>query len=141
MTIPGVLLALYHYVRPFRLSLIPVLLACLLEMGLTAQLPLSIKYLIDRALGHKDGRALVVILTALAVSAVLVSAAGLGRDHLYARIVARSIAALRARMYGRLQHVSLEYYSRRESSDILARFSNDLNSIDQALVAAIGWGL
>jgi ATP-binding cassette subfamily B protein len=141
MTIPGVLRALYRYVRPFRWRLIPVFLACLLEMGLTAQLPLSIKYLIDRALVRQDGRALVIILTALAVSAVLVSAAGLGRDHLYARIVARSIAALRARMYDRLQHVSLEFYSRRESSDILARFSNDLNSIDQALVAAIGWGL
>jgi ATP-binding cassette subfamily B protein len=141
MTIPGVLLALYRYVRPFRWRLVPVFLACLLEMGLTAQLPLSIKYLIDRALVHKDGRALVVILTALAVSAVLVSAAGLGRDHLYARIVARSIAALRARMYDKLQHVSLEFYSRRESSDILARFSNDLNSIDLALVAAVGWGL
>jgi ATP-binding cassette subfamily B protein len=141
MTIPGVLLALYRYVRPFRLRLIPVLLACLLEMGLTAQLPLSIKYLIDRALVQRDGRALVIILTALAASAVLVSAAGLGRDHLYARIVARSIAALRARMYDKLQHVSLEFYARRESSDILARFSNDLNSIDLALVAAVGWGL
>ncbi|HEV1288324.1 MAG TPA: ABC transporter transmembrane domain-containing protein [Bryobacteraceae bacterium] len=141
MTIPGVLLALYRYVRPFRWRLVPVFLACLLEMGLTAQLPLSIKYLIDRALVNKDGRALVVILTALAASAVLVSAAGLGRDHLYARIVARSIAALRARMYDRLQRVSLEFYSRRESSDILARFSNDLNSIDLALLAAVGWGL
>ena len=141
MTIPGVLLALYRYVRPFRWRLVPVFLACLLEMGLTAQLPLSIKYLIDRALVQKDGRALVIILTALAVSSVLVSAAGLGRDHLYARIIARSIAALRARMYDKLQRMSLEFYSRRESSDILARFSNDLNSIDLALVAAVGWGL
>src|SRR5271155_2694353 len=141
MTIPGVLRALYRYVRPFRWRLIPVVLACLLEMGLTAQLPLSIKYLIDRAIGQKDSRALVMILTALAISAVVVSAAGLGRDHLYARVVARSIAGLRARMYDKLQQVSLEFYSRRESSDILARFSNDLNSIDLALLAAIGWGL
>ncbi len=141
MTIPGVLLALYRYVRPFRLSLIPVLLACLLEMGLTAQLPLSIKFLIDRALVHKDGRALVIILTALAASAVLVSTAGLGRDHLYARIVAKSIAGLRTRMYDKLQHLSLEFYSRRETSEILSRFSNDLHAIDLALVSAVGWGL
>jgi ATP-binding cassette subfamily B protein len=141
MTIPGVLLAMYRYVRPFRLSLIPVLLACLLEMGLTAQLPLSIKFLIDRALVNKDGRALVIILTALAGSAVLVSTAGLGRDHLYARIVARSIASLRSRMYDKLQHLSLEFYSRRETSEILSRFSNDLHAIDLALVSAVGWGL
>ncbi len=141
MTIPGVLLALYRYVRPFRLSLIPVFLACLLEMGLTAQLPLSIKFLIDRALVNKDGRALVIILTALAGSAVLVSAAGLGRDHLYARIVAKSIAGLRSRMYDKLQHLSLEFYSRRETSEILSRFSNDLHAIDLALVSAVGWGL
>jgi ATP-binding cassette subfamily B protein len=141
LSIPAVLRALYRYVRPFRLGLIPVVLACLLEMGLTAQLPLSIKYLIDRALVQKDGRALVVILTALAASAVLVSAAGLGRDHLYARIVAKSIANLRARMYDKLQHLSLEFYSRRETSDILSRFSSDLHLIDLALVSAIGWGL
>ncbi|HTB11280.1 MAG TPA: ATP-binding cassette domain-containing protein [Bryobacteraceae bacterium] len=141
MTIAGVLRALYRYMRPLRLSLIPVLLACLLEMGLTAQLPLSIKYLIDRALVHKDGRALAIILTALAASAVVVSSAGLGRDHLYARIVAKSIAALRARMYEKLQRLSLEFYTRRESSDILSRFSNDLHAIDLALVSAVGWGL
>src|SRR3984885_9078782 len=141
LSIPGVVRALYRYVRPFRLSLVPVFLACLPEMGLTAQLPLSIKYLIDRALVHKDGRALVIILTALAGSAVLVSAAGLGRDHLYARIVAKSIAALRTRMYDKLQHLSLEFYSRRETSEILSRFSNDLHAIDLALISAVGWGL
>ncbi len=141
LSIPGMVRALYRYVRPFRLSLIPVFVACLLEMGLTAQLPLSIKFLIDRALVHKDGRALVIILTALAGSAVLVSAAGLGRDHLYARIVAKSIAALRTRMYDKLQHLSLEFYSRRETSEILSRFSNDLHAIDLALISAIGWGL
>jgi ATP-binding cassette, subfamily B, bacterial len=141
MTIPGVLRALYRYVRPFRMSLIPVLLACLLEMGLTAQIPLSIKFLIDRALVNKDGRALVFILTALAISAVVVSAAGLGRDHLYARIVAKSIAALRTRVYDKIQHLSLEFYSRRESSDLLSHFSNDLHSIDLALISAVGWGL
>ena len=141
MTIPGVLRALYRYVRPFRFGLIPVFLACLLEMGLTAQIPLSIKYLIDRALVEKDGRALVIILTALAGSAVLVSAAGLGRDHLYARIVAKSIATLRSLMYDKLQHLSLEFYSRRETSEILSRFSNDLHAIDLALVSAVGWGL
>jgi ATP-binding cassette subfamily B protein len=141
LSIPGVLFALYRYVRQYRLSLIPVLLACLLEMGLTAQLPLSIKYLIDRALVNKDGRALVIILTALAGAAVLVSIAGLGRDHLYARIVAKSIANLRTRMYGQLQRLSLDFFSRRESSDILSRFSNDLHSIDLALISAVGWGL
>jgi ATP-binding cassette subfamily B protein len=141
MTIAGVLRALYRYVRPFRLSLIPVLLACLLEMGLTAQIPLSIKFLIDRALVNKDGRALVIILTALAGSAVLVSAAGLGRDHLYARIVAKSVAALRIRIYDQLQHLSLEYYARRDTNHILSTFSSDLHSIELALLSAVGWGL
>src|SRR5580692_10115459 len=141
LSIPGVLLALYRYVRQYRLSLIPVLLACLLEMGLAAQIPLSIKYLIDRALVQKDGHALVVILAALACGAVLVSIAGLGRDHLYARIVAKSIARLRARMYDQLQRLSLEFFSRHESTDLLSRFSNDLRLIDSALTSAVGWGL
>src|SRR5271163_2579186 len=121
LSIPGMVRALYRYVRPFRLSLVPVFVACLLEMGLTAQLPLSIKFLIDRALVHKDSRALVIILTALAVAAVFVSAAGLGRDHLYARIVAKSIANLRTRMYDQLQRQSMEFFSRRETSDVLSR--------------------
>jgi ATP-binding cassette subfamily B protein len=141
LSIPGLLLTLYRYVRSYRLSLIPVLLACLLEMGLTAQLPLSIKYLIDRALVKRDAHALVVILSALAASAVLVSLAGLARDHLYARIVAKSIANLRTRMYERLHWVSLEFFFRHESSNIVSRFSNDLHSIDLALISAVGWGL
>jgi ATP-binding cassette subfamily B protein len=141
LSIPEVLLALYRYMRQYRLSLVPVLLACLLEMGLNAQLTLSLKYLIDHALAHKNGRALVTILSALAVAAVLVSIAGLGRDHLYARVVAKSIASLRTRMYHQLQHLSLEFFTRRESSDILSRFSYDLHLIDLALTSAVGWGL
>ena len=141
LSIPAVLLALYRYVRPFRASLIPVVAACILEMGLTAQIPLSIKYLIDRALVHKDGRALAIILIALAGSAVLVSAAALGRDHLYARIVAKAIAGLRVRMYGKLQHLSLEFYARHDSTDILSRFSGDIHSIELALLSAVAWGL
>jgi ATP-binding cassette, subfamily B, bacterial len=90
---------------------------------------------------NKDGRALVIILTALAGSAVLVSAAGLGRDHLYARIVAKAIATLRTRMYDKLQHLSLEFYSRRRTTEILSNFSSDLHSIELALISGVGWGL
>ena len=144
LSIPGVLLALYRYVRPFRLRLIPVLFACLLEMGLTAQIPLSIKYLIDRALVNKDGRALVIILTALAgICRAGLGSPALGGGAIKMRngIIAQSspLAARGCTTSYKISRSSTP--SRRQTSEILSSFSSDLHSIELALISAVGWGL
>ena len=139
--ITGLLRNLARYVRPYRLHLIPVILACILEMTFSAQVPLSMKFLIDRALGQHDQRVLILVLVALGSGAAIVSVAGLGRDYLYSRVVTRTMADMRYKMFAQLQNLSIDFYARTEVGDVLSRFSSDLNTVNEVLNYAVGWGI
>ena len=116
-------------------------LGCGLEVLFNAQIPLSVKFIIDKALMAKNGRMLLLILSALGAAAIVVSVTSLGRDYLYAKIVNRITSDLRLRMFDRLQQLSMDYYARTEVGDLLSRFSNDINSVQRGLAVAISWGL
>src|SRR5215470_16145126 len=75
----GLLRPFFAYFGPYRIRLIPVALACALEVLFNAQIPLSIKFMIDKALIAKDQRMMVWILGALAVGTVVVSISSLQR--------------------------------------------------------------
>jgi ATP-binding cassette, subfamily B, bacterial len=130
-----------RYFRPYRISLIPVVLASALEMFFNAQIPMSVKFIIDRALlGHNE-RIMVVVLAALAASTLLISVTSLARDYLYARIVGRIVSSLRERLFEHLQSLSMEFYARTEVGDVMSRFSNDIGSVETGLAAGVAWGL
>ena len=133
--------AFYRYFRPYRLSLIPIVLASVLEMFFNAQIPLSAKLIIDRALLVHDRRMMLLIIGALAAGMVVVTLATLGRDYLYAKIVGRIVSSLRQRLFEHLQHLSMEFYARTEIGDVTSRFSNDIGSVETGLLAGVAWGL
>ena len=110
-------------------------------MAFNAQIPLSVRFLIDRAIQRHDARVMIFVISALAAGGVIVSAAGLMRDYRYSRVVAGIIAQLRAAMFARLQRLSLDYYTRTEGGDILSRFSNDLATVESGLSMAVSWGV
>jgi ATP-binding cassette subfamily B protein len=133
--------SLFRYFRPYRISLIPVVLASALEMIFNAQIPMSVKFMIDRALlGHNE-RLMILILGALVASTVVVSVTSLGRDYLYAKIVARIVSSIRQRLFEHLQTLSMEFYARTEVGDVMSRFSNDIGSVETGLAAGVAWGL
>jgi ATP-binding cassette subfamily B protein len=118
-----------------------VVLASALEMFFNAQIPMSVKFIIDRGLlGHNE-RIMVVILAALAASTLLISVTSLARDYLYARIVGRIVSSLRQRLFEHLQSLSMEFYARTEVGDVMSRFSNDIGSVETGLAAGVAWGL
>jgi ATP-binding cassette subfamily B protein len=130
-----------RYFRPYRISLIPVVLASMLEMFFNAQIPMSVKFMIDRALIGHDGRIMLLILGALIAGTVVVSVTSLGRDYLYAKITGRIISSIRQRLFEHLQTLSMEFYSRTEAGDVMSRFSNDIGSVETGLTAGVAWGL
>ena len=107
-----------------------ILLGLLLEMAFSALLPFSFRTIVDDGLLGGDHTLLAWIVGVGAVSAIAVSAAGLGRDYLYARLVARVLADLRHTMFTKLQRLSLDFYGRTRVGDILYRFSGDLAAVE-----------
>ncbi len=129
------------WARPFRGPILVIFAILLLEMGFSAAVPLSFKYLIDRALLGKDQTWLYGILTGLTVGGLVVSAAGFGRDYLYARVVARLLGNLRSMLFDRIQSLGMRYFSQSSSGDILVCFSGHLAAVESSLAAAIPWAV
>ncbi|MEO8615094.1 MAG: ATP-binding cassette domain-containing protein [Luteolibacter sp.] len=109
----------------------------LIEMAFTAAVPMGFKYLVDFAIIPKNEQNLVSILMVLAGGLIVASAAGLGLDFLYARFSTGLLNDLRWKMFTHLQRLSADFYARSEAADIIARFSNDLTSFEQALASAL----
>jgi len=109
----------------------------LIEMTFTAAVPMGFKYLVDLAIVPKNEQNLITILTVLASGLIVASAAGLGLDFLYARFSTRLLNDLRWEMFTHLQRLSADFYARAQAADIIARFSNDLTSFEQAMASAL----
>ncbi|MEO6478663.1 ATP-binding cassette domain-containing protein [Luteolibacter sp.] len=109
----------------------------LIEMAFSAAVPMSFKYLVDDAILPRNEKMLVVILTGLAASLVVASAAGLGLDYLYAKFSTGVLNDLRLRMFTHLQQLSANFFARSQAADIIARFSSDLSSFENALTSAL----
>lgn len=109
----------------------------LIEMAFNAAVPMSFKYLVDSAIVPRNEKVLIAILAGLTVGVVVVSAAGLGCDYLYARFSTGVLNDLRWRLFKHLQRLSLNYFARSPAADILARFSTDLTAFETALELAV----
>jgi ATP-binding cassette subfamily B protein len=133
--------ALQPYLRRYRVAIVLILMVSLLEMAYNALVPLSFKFLIDRALPSRSQDDLLMILLILVGGLVIVSLAALGRDYLYAKVGSGLLSDIRFRMFNHLQFLSMDYYARAQVGDILARFSTDMAGIEHSLTLAIPWGI
>ena len=122
---------------PYRLAA-GLLLGCLaIDLLFTTLWPLSFKFLIDDAIVGANRRVLVLTLGALLVGVVIASVAGVGRDYCYAYLGARVLRDIRVRVFAHLQHLSLDFYGRSGTGDLMARFSSDLSAVE----TAVSWAL
>ena len=109
----------------------------LIEMAFNAAVPMSFKYLVDYAIVPRNEKVLFAILAGLTGGVVVVSAAGLGCDYLYAKFSTGVLNDLRWRMFTHLQRLSMNFFARSQAADILARFSTDLAAFENALELAV----
>lgn len=141
MGLTGFFRVFFRYLRPYRFQAVMIVLALLVDLLFDTALRLSFKYLIDDVLVTKNSRLLVIILAALAVGVVLASLAGVCRDYFYARLTGSLLNDIRYKLFCHLQRLSMGFYSKAQVGDLMARFSTDLSSVENAVVAALPGGL
>jgi ATP-binding cassette, subfamily B, bacterial len=129
------------YLRPHRAACIFVLVLMVFDIAYSTGASLSFKYLIDDAIAPHDIRMLSIILGLLAGGFALAALSSVGRDYLYARLSADVLREVRVGLFVHLQRLSMEFYSRIQTGDILARLSSDVSSVETAVVLAIPGGL
>jgi ATP-binding cassette subfamily B protein len=136
MGIPQFLASIYQFLRPYRTQTILLLLLLLVNLAFTMGWPLSFKFLIDQGLIERNERILVITITALIGGVVIASLAGVGRGYLYAFLGANVLKDIRLKTFEQLQRLSMGYYYRNSTGDIMARFSSDLAAVETAVTWA-----
>ena len=126
--------SLFHRIK---LSLVVISLALLLEAALIGLAPVSVFYILDRAIPLKDENQLYLVAGALAAGAAIALLAGYVRAALASRALGRSLAALRFAMFERLQYVVPSPPRDASSRDLLSRFSTDFTTLETAGSAII----
>lgn len=96
-------------------------------------MPLSLKYLIDDALGEEDFHALYVILSVLAATGILTSIVAVWYERWDARLSAAVISDVRAKLFDHVQNLPASYFGRTKRGEILSRFSVDMAGYESSV--------
>ena len=126
-----------RYWRPHWRIGILLLGVLAVPQGFKAFFAYSQRLIIDNALIGHDAALLTRVLAALAGTFALATAAILLADYLGARIGAAILNTVRLRMFRHLQRLSIGYYSRVQSGDVVARFTSDLADIQKSLTTRV----
>jgi len=133
----GALATIYAFVKPllknYKRMLAFVGLGVVIETLFNVFMPLSLKFLIDDALGEEDFEALVSILTVLAVAGIFTSIVAVWYERWDARLAAALISDVRSRLFEHVQNLPSAFFARTRRGEILSRFSVDLAAFEGSI--------
>src|SRR4051812_45749369 len=133
----GALATVYAFVKPFlknyKKMLTFVGIGVVVETLFNVIMPLSLKFLIDDALGEEDFQALYRILGVLAAAGIFTSIVAVWYERWDARLAACVISDVRARLFEHVQDLPAAYFARTRRGEILSRFSIDLSAFEGSI--------
>jgi ATP-binding cassette subfamily B protein len=133
----GALGTIYAFTRPFltnyRRLIAFVGIGVVVETLFNVIMPLSLKYLIDDALGEEDFEALIKILSVLGAAGIVTSIVAIWYERWDARLAACVISDVRAKLFEHVQNLPSAYFARTKRGEILSRFSIDLSAYEGSI--------
>jgi len=106
-------------------------------LGVESLIALSFKYLLDNAIMVKNETILIRVIILLIVSTIVAKMAYVLRFYLYSKVASGITRDVRNALFKKLQRLSLGYYTRVKSGDILSYFSMDIDSLETLVLIAI----
>jgi ATP-binding cassette, subfamily B, bacterial len=133
----GALATIYRFIKPclknYKKLITFVGLGVLVETLFNVIMPLSLKFLIDDALGEEDFEALVRILSVLGVAGIVTSIVAIWYEWWDARLAGSLISDVRTRLFEHLQNLPAAFFARTKRGEILSRFSVDMAAFEGAI--------
>jgi ATP-binding cassette subfamily B protein len=133
----GALATVYGFVKPhlrnYKKILAFVGFGVVVETLFNVIMPLSLKFLIDDALGEEDFEALIKILSVLAAAGIFTSIVAVWYERWDAKLAASLISDVRKRLFEHVQDLPAGYFARTKRGEILSRFSVDLTAFEGAI--------
>jgi len=135
------LLRVLAYARPYWNQIGGMLVMILLSAGVSLVSPLIFRNLIDQVLPQKDMGRLVILAIALMVLPIFNGLLGVIQRRLNAAVGEGVIFDLRVALFGRLQRMSLRFFTNTKSGELMSRLNNDVvdaqNAISNTIVNII----
>jgi ABC-type multidrug transport system fused ATPase/permease subunit len=126
-----VLKRLLKSVRPYWKSLVGVSGLLLLRTALNLVPPLVQRQVVDQAIAEGDLSTLSLLIAALIGIHALLRVVDFGDLYLRHAVGERFIFDLRVRLYDHLQQLSLAFYERTSTGELMSRVTNDVNALEQ----------
>ena len=131
---------LWHYVRPHRRRLTATLAAVLAFTLVQVSIPVTVRYVVDGAVG-KGGASLYWVMACFVVLVAVNGVFNFLSEWSATRLAQRIIFDLRRAMFAHLQQVSLSVLEQTQVGRLMARLAGDVNSLQEFLensVTALG---
>jgi len=126
-----VLQRLFGYVRPYWKTLVVTGILLLLNTGLSLLPPLFQRGIVDQVIGARDISRLGAMIGALAGVYLLLWLTETGEQYIRHALGARFIFDLRVRIYAYLQRLSLSFFERTSTGELMSRVANDVDAVEQ----------
>ena len=129
------------YLRPYWPRAAAIVALMMLGTAIGLVLPFLIGYLTDTVLRGPLENAWMLLPIFLAMVAVHLAQMGIHVLHGFQSVHVgyHVVYDLRAQLYGRLQHLSLSYYDKRQTGAVMSRVSHDTRELQHFIVDAVPW--
>jgi len=131
---------LISYIIPYKVLALILILFLLIEAGFNSSLRFSLKFLIEAAQNPADGTFFLIcwIFGGATLAYLLISFIG---DWLWAKFGILVINNIRRKLFNHILILSLDFFARRQTGDVLNCFVADLTLLEESLVSTISCGL
>ena len=125
---------LLTYLWPYWKRLLVSVICMLFVSASNLVVPWIIKDMVDDVLMAKNVQMLYAIIVAILVIFAIRGLTTFGHRYLMGYIGQRVITDLRARLFAHLQKLSISYYDKRRTGEIMSNLTNDIQALQTAIV-------
>jgi ABC-type multidrug transport system fused ATPase/permease subunit len=125
------------YLGPYWKPLVATGIFLVLQTGLSLLPPLFQRQIIDEVIGNRDLRRLGILVATMSGAYALTGLAEFGDQYLRHALGERFLFDLRVRIYDYLQRLSLSFFERTSTGELMSRVTNDVNELEQFITHGV----
>jgi len=130
----NVLKRLFVYIKPYRIRFLEAMVCMALVAGLTSLLMYLIKPTFDKIFTQKNAQMIPYIVVIIVGCALAKGLFEYYQSYLMSYIGQKTIMDIRNKLYSHLQSLSLDYFIRQRTGQIISRLTNDVMLLQRAVV-------
>ena len=128
---------IWKIISPFKKYLILLFFGFIIELCYSIILPLGLQIIIDKGIKNNDLNLIIHVISGLGFFFVLSAMIYMFDAYITSKLTAKALNNLRYRMIQQVYFLPVSYYQQNKSAGILARFSNDVTTIENFIIRAL----